>query len=137
MRYILVAVFVVLSSLSCYSQESAQFQSCEQKDDTQTGLDHCASDEAARADADLNRAYQQLKSMAKQVPGGTEKIVKAERAWIQYRDAYLDAMYPAENKQLNYGSIYPMEFDLLRAELTQAQTKRLQELIKQYAGEGQ
>jgi len=43
----------------------------------------------------------------------------AERAWIAYRDAYMGAMYPAKDKQAEYGSIYPMEADLLRAKLTQ------------------
>jgi len=100
-------------------------------------LDHCASDEAARRDADLNRTYQQLRSKAKQSPGATEKIERAELAWIQYRDAYLDSMFPAEDKQANYGSIYPMDFALLRADLTQEQTKRLKELIKQYVGDAQ
>jgi uncharacterized protein YecT (DUF1311 family) len=136
-RYIILAVFAVLSSLSCHSQKSAQFLACTQKDGTQAGLDHCASDEAARRDADLNRTYQQLRSKAKQSPGATEKIERAELAWIQYRDAYLDAMFPAEDKQANYGSIYPMDFALLRADLTQEQTKRLKELIKQYVGDAQ
>jgi uncharacterized protein YecT (DUF1311 family) len=136
-RYILVAVFVVLGSLSCYSQESAQFKACTNKEETQTGLDRCADEEATRTNAELGRTYQKLKLLAKEIPGATEKIENAERAWIQYRDAYLVAMYPLKDKQANYGTIYPMDFALLRAELTQAQTMRLKELIKQYGGEGQ
>ena len=136
-RYIVLAVFAAHSWLACHSQESAQFRACAQKEGTQAGLNHCASDEAARMDVDLNRTYQQLESKARHVPGATEKIKKAERAWIQYRDAYLDAMFPAADKQANYGSIYPMDFALLRAELTREQAKRLNELIKQYGDEGQ
>jgi uncharacterized protein YecT (DUF1311 family) len=48
------------------------------------------------------------------------KIKAAERAWITYRDAYMDATYPAKDKQAEYGPIYPMEANLLRAKLTNA-----------------
>ena len=59
----------------------------------------------------------------------------AERAWIAYRDAYMGAMYPAKDKQAEYGSIYPMEADLLRAKLTQRQVTALRELLQQYNDE--
>ena len=52
-------------------------------------------------------------------PEAAAKIKTAQRAWIAYRDAYMGAMYPAKDKQAEYGSIYPMEADLLRAKLTQ------------------
>ena len=47
----------------------------------------------------------------------------------------MEAMYPAKNKQAEYGSIYPMEADLLRAKLTQRQVTALKELLQQYSGE--
>jgi hypothetical protein len=49
----------------------------------------------------------------------------------------MDAMYPAKNKQAEYGSIYPMEADLLRAKLTQQQVAALKELQQQYSGAAQ
>jgi uncharacterized protein YecT (DUF1311 family) len=136
-RCLVLAAFAVLGAWSCHAQASAQFQACSQKDQTQTGMDHCASDEAARADAELNRTYQQLRSSAKQVPGAVEKVERAERVWIQYRDAYLAAMFPAEDKQAAYGSEYPMNFGLLRAGLTREQAMKLKELIKHYDGQTQ
>ncbi len=132
-----VAICVLFSASLCHAQVSPQFAACEKKDDTQTGLDHCASDEAKRADDALNQAYQQLRLKAKQTPGALEKIKQFEEAWIHFRDAYLAAMYPEDDKQAAYGSIFPMEFDLLRADLTKEQTKKLKELIKQYSDEGQ
>jgi len=137
LKFVLLPAFVLLSSTPCRSQESPQFAACEKKDDSQTGLDHCASDEAGRVDAALNRAYQQLRLKAKRTPGAIEKIEQLEKAWMHYRDAYLAAMYPEENKQAAYGSIFPMEFDLLRADLTREQTKKVKELIQQYEEEGQ
>jgi uncharacterized protein YecT (DUF1311 family) len=135
-RILLFAVFVYISSIPCHSQESAQFRACTQKEVTQSGLNICASDEAARTDSELNEVYQHLLSRAKQVPGAEEKVKTAQRAWIQYRDAYLEAMFPSEDKQA-YGTMYPMNFDLVRAGLTREHTTALRELIRLYSNEGQ
>ena len=99
-------------------------------------MNACASDEAARVDAALNQVYHKLLSQAASQPETVAKIKAAERAWIAYRDAYMDAMYPAKDKQAEYGSIYPMEADLLRAKLTQRQVTALKELLQQYNGIG-
>jgi len=93
----------------------------------------CAHQEAVRADAELKDIYRKLLSRAASRPEAVAKIQAAERAWIAYRDAYIDAMYSAKNKQAEYGSIYPMEVDLLRAKLTQRQVAALKELLQQYS----
>jgi uncharacterized protein YecT (DUF1311 family) len=82
-------------------------------------MNACASDEATRVAGELSEVYRKLLSQAASQEGADAKIKAAERAWISYRDAYMDAMYPAKNKQAEYGSIYPMEADLLLAKLTQ------------------
>jgi uncharacterized protein YecT (DUF1311 family) len=107
------------------------------KEMSQTGMDHCASDEAARADSELNAIYQRLLAMAKLAPKTTAKIKGMETAWIAYRDAYIEAMFPQEDKQAAYGTEYPMNVDLVRAALTRKQAKEVEELIKQYDEEGQ
>jgi uncharacterized protein YecT (DUF1311 family) len=97
-------------------------------------MNACASEEAAHVDARLNDVYRELLSQAASQQEGVAKIKAAERAWIAYRDAYMDAMYPARDKQAEYGSIYPMEADLLRAKLTQHQVAALKELLQQHSG---
>jgi len=116
------------------AQES-QSHACNDKAKTQSEMNACASDEAARNDVELNEVYRKLLSQATSQEEAVAKIKAAERAWIAYRDAYMDAMYPAKNKQAEYGSIYPMEADLLRAKLTQRQVTALKELLQQYGGE--
>jgi uncharacterized protein YecT (DUF1311 family) len=137
MRFLVFVAVVFLSSISCLSQKSTQFRDCTGKEQTQSGLNSCASDEAARADSQLNDAYQRLLTKAERVPGATEKVKTAEKTWIKYRDAYIDAMFPADDKQAAYGTMYPMNFDLTRAELTRQQTKELRVLIVLYDQEGQ
>jgi hypothetical protein len=42
-------------------------------------------------------------------------------------------MFPAEDKQLSYGTMYPMEVDLDIASLTREQTVRIKNLINEGA----
>jgi uncharacterized protein YecT (DUF1311 family) len=65
-------------------------------------------------------------------PEALAKIKAAERAWIAYRDAYIKATYPAKDKGIEYGSIYPLEVTLLRARLTQRQVTALEDMLQHY-----
>jgi uncharacterized protein YecT (DUF1311 family) len=79
--------------------------------------------------------YRQLLSKAAGEQNAVAKIKASERAWIAYRDAYIDATYPATDKQSGYGSMYGMDVALLRAKLTQQHLADMQELLKQYSGD--
>jgi len=132
----LLIVFL-LASLPGLGQNSAAYRACNEKAKTQTEMNTCASDEAARVDAELNQVYGKLLSQAASEQDAIVKIKAAERAWIAYRDAYMDAMYPAKDKQAEYGSVYPAEANLVRAKLTQRQVTALKELLRQYSDEEQ
>jgi uncharacterized protein YecT (DUF1311 family) len=123
---------IVLASSLCWAQESPLYLACNKHAKTQHDLNACASNEATRVDDELNRIYKLLLSKAADDPIATVKIKAAEKAWIAYRDAYLEAMYPAEDKQAEYGSIYPMEAALAEAKITRQQVDALRELLKQY-----
>lgn len=133
MRYLAVGLFVAVISFPCFAQNSNQYRICSDKAKTQAELNICASKEGARVEAELNDVYRRLLSKAKSQTAAIEKIKAAERIWIAYRDAYIDAMYPAKDKQAEYGSIYPMEVDLVRARLTQRQVAALKEMLGQYS----
>jgi uncharacterized protein YecT (DUF1311 family) len=94
----------------------------------------CASKEAARVERELNAVYQGLLSRAVSEPGAVRKIKGAEKAGIAYRDAYMDAMYPATDKQAEYRSMFPMEWDLFRAEPTQQHVAALRSILQHYNG---
>ena len=131
MRYLTIAL--LLASLPALAQDSAQYRACNEKAKTQTEMNQCANDEAARVDTELDEVFRKLLSQAASQGEAVAKIKAAERAWVAYRDAYLDAMYPAKNKQAEYGSIFPMEANLLRAKLTRRQVTALKELLQQYS----
>lgn len=134
MRYLVIATAFLLASLPALAQDSAQYRACNDKAKTQGEMNACASEEAARVDAELNTVYRNLLSKAASQPEAVAKIKASERAWITFRDAYMDAMYPAKDKQTEYGSVYPMEADLLKAKLTRQQVAALEEMLKQYSG---
>ena len=130
MKYLPIAFLLV--SAPCFAQDSAQYRACSDRAETQARMNMCASEEAARVEAKLNDIYRKLLSQAGGREGAVAKIRTAETAWIAYRDAYMEAMYPARNKQAEYGSMYPMESNLLRAKLTQRQVIALGDLLQQY-----
>jgi len=116
------------------AQESPDFHACGDKATTQMAINACAGDEAKRADAELNRVYGQLLLKAEKDPVATAKIKAAEKLWIAYRDAYIEAMYPAEDKQAAYGTMYSMETSLLIAKMSRQHTSALKELLRQHDG---
>ena len=134
MKQLCLIFLIALSSSICFAQNSEQYQVCSKKAKTQAEMDTCANEEAKRVDIELNRIYGQLVLKAKNDPIALAKIGKAERTWVAYRDAYINAMYPANDKQGEYGSEFPMEVDLLKARLTQAQIEALEKMLKQYSG---
>src|SRR5690348_12899053 len=129
-RYFVTILLLAVVSGSVCAQQSAENRACNEQAKTQTAMNVCASEEAARADKQLNDVYRILLHKTTDVTAA-EKIRVAERAWIAYRDAYIDAMYPQENKQGNSGSNDPMGAALLRAKLTRIQIAALQDLSQQ------
>ena len=95
-------------------------------------MNACANQEATRADNQLAHIYKQLLVKAAAQPEALKKIKAAEKAWLEYRDTYLAATYPAADKQAEYGSIYPMETNLLRARLTRQHISDLKEMLRNY-----
>ncbi|MGB9465479.1 MAG: lysozyme inhibitor LprI family protein [Candidatus Acidiferrum sp.] len=64
-----------------------------QCDDKKTTLDisQCLKAELKKADTDLNRSYQQ--ALKKLKTADAERLRKAQRAWIDYRDAHCKAEF--------------------------------------------
>jgi uncharacterized protein YecT (DUF1311 family) len=131
MKHLLILFLLV--SLAGVAQESAEYRACINRATTQMEMNTCAGDEAARVEDRLNDVYQKLLAQASNQVEALAKIKAAERAWVAYRDAYMEAMYPAKDKQVEYGSIYLMEASLLRARLTERHTTELKELLQQYS----
>lgn len=132
MKLPLATLLLALSPLLCQAQNSKQYLACSQTAQTQAAMNACAAEELQRADAELNRTYRALMAKIAQHPDTAAKIKSAQLAWLVFRDAYLEAMYPASDKQAEYGSMYPLELALLRAKLTRQQIAALKDLLHQH-----
>jgi len=130
-RMIAVAVEITLVLAgACAAQENRSAKTCMDRANTQAEMNECAGQQAKATDETLNKTYQQVLAEFKGDAAATEKVRAMERAWLAYRDAYMEAKFPAPDKQTSYGSIFPMEFDLLRTKLTERQVEALRDLLR-------
>jgi uncharacterized protein YecT (DUF1311 family) len=132
MKSLVVAILMTVISCLCFAQDSAEYRACSDKANTQSEMTACASDEAARVDVKLNTTYRALLARVASQPEALAKIKAAQRAWIAYRDAYIDATYPAKDKAAEYGSMYALDVALLRAKLTQRQIAAVEDMLQRY-----
>lgn len=103
---------------------------------TQFDLNRCAAREFEQSDAELNRVYRRLLDENKEDKLFVQKLTEAERAWVAFRDAQLDALYPpVENMQMNYGSVFPMCYGRAKAKLTRERTAQLRAMLDRQEGD--
>ena len=129
-----VGLLVLLFSCTAtFAQGSEELKRCMSQAETQLTIHKCASDEAGRVDAELNSVYKNLLSTITADPIAVEKIKDMERAWVSYRDAYLEAMFPASDKRAVYGSMYTTDLNLFLAAVTSRHIDALRDVLKQYS----
>jgi uncharacterized protein YecT (DUF1311 family) len=134
MKNLAILLLVGISACAAFAQNSKAYAACSNGAKTQTEMNECASAEASRADKELKQVYVEVLTKAASVPDSAVKVKTAEQAWIAFRDAYIEATYPAKDKATEYGSMYPLEVELLRAKLTRQQVAALKDLWKKYGG---
>ncbi|MEP0941192.1 MAG: lysozyme inhibitor LprI family protein [Rhizobiaceae bacterium] len=99
----------------------------------QQGLNYCAMQDFEAEDRALNAAwksvYGELKvrdaDLGEAVRGMPEAMLKAQRAWITFRDAHCDT----ERLKYSGGSIEPLIYNSCRAALTRDRTKQINSLL--------
>lgn len=129
MKLVIAALLGLLNGSLYAAQTSDEYKACSNGASTQTALHRCADEELRRADRELNDAYQRLLSVVKDEPRAVEKVKAMERAWLLYRDAYVEATYPAADKQAAYGTMFVVEVLLIRVRLTRQQAAALGEVM--------
>lgn len=87
------------------SPHTSDGMACDSPNQSQAGLNQCASNSAHTADAELNRIYAKVLAANAQDAVFLEKFKAAQRAWLVFRDAQIAARYPSPE---DYGSVLPM-----------------------------
>jgi uncharacterized protein YecT (DUF1311 family) len=108
----LITIIVLTLTINCFSQ-------------TQGEMNTDASNAYKKVDMELNNVYQKVLTEYKSDLTFINRLKKAQRIWISYRDAELEMKFPAENKQYEYGSIYPMCVSYFLKGLTEERTEKL------------
>ncbi|WP_447754770.1 lysozyme inhibitor LprI family protein [Sphingopyxis fribergensis] len=102
-------------------------------------LNACAYKEFERADAAMNAQWKLTSARMKEIdkdfdrtqdnrPGYFDTLLAAQRAWLTYRDQHC----ASEGYTMRGGSAEPMVISGCQAQLTEARTKQLKELIAEY-----
>lgn len=90
----------------------------------QSDMNEKAYQESERTDKELNIVYKKVLQKYKNDKVFISKLQKAELAWIKFKDAHIQSIYPAEDKTF-YGSVYPMCANMTIAEITQERINQL------------
>ena len=105
---------------------------------TQADMNWCSAEELAKADAELNRIWPQVRTWAKDTDSflsegdfadfatADESLLKAQRAWIDYRDGHC----ATEGAKYAGGSIMPLIVNSCLAALTERRTQELKALME-------
>lgn len=104
---------------------------------TQREMEACASDDFKEADSELNKTYQALLKKEAGDPLFIRKLRDAQRAWLAFLNADLDAQFACpekQSKQVCWGSQYGMAYLSRKAELTRERTKHLRRLLDEGHG---
>jgi uncharacterized protein YecT (DUF1311 family) len=95
----------------------------------------------ARSCAELDRTNKDMADAFNLVVGAhgsdavfARKFKRAQQAWEDFRDAHMEAVYPQNDKELNYGSIYPTCRCVLLTELTVARIAQLKRFLEMAEG---
>ena len=97
---------------------------------SQAEMNRCALDDFDQADAELNDVYAQAIAGMKDEPVAMQRLITAQRLWIQLRDADLAAQFPlaeGQDARIEYGSIYPLEYAGAKAGLTRQRAAYLRQ----------
>jgi uncharacterized protein YecT (DUF1311 family) len=89
---------------------------------TQAEMNEEANKNYKKADKELNTVYNAVLREYKTDTAFIKNFKKAQRLWVQFRDAQMDAKYPHPNE---YGSIFPTCYYTELQELTNERTKQI------------
>jgi uncharacterized protein YecT (DUF1311 family) len=102
---------------------------------SQAAMNACEADQYAKADAELNRVYQQLISKHRADAEFVAKLRLAQESWLKFRDADLTSFYYQQNKLVAYGSVYPTCRSRALTHLTVERTNELKQMLNPEEGD--
>jgi uncharacterized protein YecT (DUF1311 family) len=124
---------LLLTNLAAGSEKKSEPEKEEEKvlcpeAKTQLEMNGCAYGMYQEEDTELNRVYREVLKRYKEDHVFIKKFQEAQRAWLKFRDAQFEAMFPQildSRGQYNYGSVFPMCSSLYKASLTHTRVEEI------------
>jgi len=98
----------------------------------QSDANTCWAREAERADEEMKQVY--LALLQKMPSQLAANLKKAQKLWLEFRDAHVATLYGARNPLTTYGPEYAMCLSIARWELAHARTRELRRLLRPEEG---
>ena len=92
---------------------------------TQADMTYCAGWQYKKEDAAMSDVYSRLRTYYAKIPAAKAGLLKAQRAWLAFRDAECGLQAAGEAG----GSAQPMIYNQCLAGLTQLRTEQLQKRL--------
>ena len=92
---------------------------------TQKEMTDSAGKSLTRKDKVMRLVLKRIFAAYKDDKAFLEKLKLSQKAWEKFRDAHLEAMFPAKDKFSAYGSFFPVAYDAEKEALTDARIKQL------------
>lgn len=125
-----VALITTLLMLSCPAMSSDAIETCDDEAQTQRDINHCASLDFLSADNELNAVYKAVLEQHKTNTKFLDKLKAAQRAWLKWRDAEMEAIYPEKDDPSYYGSSFAACWSTQLTNFTQERTRQLQKWLE-------
>lgn len=97
---------------------------------TQKAMQNDACNDYRKADSELNSVYQRILSEYRGDKEFLDKLKKAQKTWLSYRDAHVESVYPAKDKRTEYGSMYETCLCTVQKDMTIQRTEILSLWLK-------
>ena len=122
-----ILAVLLLTSMAYSAEDGIQCK----EDGNQMEMNKCAYDDFQTADKELNKVYKELRVAKKDDKLFLKNLKTAQKAWLVYRDADLDAQFTCKGGDLKYcfGSMYGLMFNSSKSELTKQRVKILKEQL--------
>jgi uncharacterized protein YecT (DUF1311 family) len=93
---------------------------------TQSEMNSEANRDYKTTENELNSVYKNVIEIYKEDTLFIRKLKNAQKAWIVFRDAHMNSLYPmAENSPRAYGSVFPMCYSSELEKITKTRIKEL------------
>jgi uncharacterized protein YecT (DUF1311 family) len=117
-------ITAIIMSMSCHAINCNTYLL------TQSQMNKCSYKSYVSSNKKLNKIYKKVLDKYKKYPAAYSASIKAEKSWIQFRDAQIKMKFPPLKKGHFYGHIHPVfKYDYLQ-NLTNQRIKLLKEILK-------